>query len=88
MSGGEVAAGVQVKGLPFETIANGHGPMLRFNMKELVADYGKWSKKMGSAQASIAVLYSDNYGYCDRLSQTLAHGITKAEVATEMVDMV
>ena len=81
-------AAAQVKDLPYETIANGHGPMLRFNMKELVGDYRKWSAKMGKAPACITVLYSDNYGYCDRLSQTLAHGITKAEVLTEMVDMV
>jgi hypothetical protein len=79
---------VQVKDLPYETIANGHGPMLKFNMAELVEDYRSWSAKIGKSPACISVLYSDNYGYCDRLSQTLAHGITKADVATEMVDMV
>lgn len=35
----------------------------------------------------IAVLYSAEYGYSDRLSQTLAKGVTKAGVPTEMVDM-
>lgn len=79
---------MQVNDIPYETIANGHGPMLRFNMKELVGDYRKWSAKMGKSPACITVLYTDNYGYCDRLSQTLAHGITKAEVVTEMIDMV
>ena len=42
---------------------------------------------MGKSDTSVAVLYCDNYGYCDRLSQTLARGITKAGVATEMVDL-
>jgi flavorubredoxin len=79
---------IQVKDLPYETIANGHGPMLKFNMAELVEDYRSWSAKIGKSPACISVLYSDNYGFCDRLSQTLAHGITKADVATEMVDMV
>ena len=42
---------------------------------------------MGKAPASIAVLYSSDYGYSDRLSQTMARGIMKANVATEMVDV-
>jgi len=33
------------------------------------------------------VLYSADYGYSDRLSQSLAKGITKAGVKTEMVDV-
>jgi flavorubredoxin len=33
------------------------------------------------------VLYTSDYGYSDRLSQTLAKGITKAGVKTEMVDV-
>lgn len=35
----------------------------------------------------MAVLYSADYGYSDRLSQSLAKGITKAGVKTEMVDV-
>jgi len=42
---------------------------------------------VGKAAASVAVLYSSDYGFSDRLSQTLAKGITKAGVATEMVDL-
>ena len=41
---------------------------------------------MGKAAATVTVLYSSEYGYGDRLSQTLARGITKAGVATEMID--
>ena len=36
---------------------------------------------------SVAVLYCSDYGFSDRLSQTLAKGITKAGVQTEMVDV-
>jgi flavorubredoxin len=35
----------------------------------------------------VAVLYTSDYGFSDRLSQTLAKGITKAGVKTEMVDV-
>lgn len=41
---------------------------------------------MGKAAATVTVLYSSEYGFGDRLSQTLARGITKAGVATEMID--
>ncbi len=42
---------------------------------------------MGKSAASVAVLYSSDYGYSDRLSQTLARGITKTDTAVEMVDV-
>lgn len=42
---------------------------------------------MGKATASVAVLYASDYGFSDRLSQTLARGITKAGVATDMLDL-
>jgi hypothetical protein len=48
---------------------------------ELVGDYGSWSAAMSKAGTSVAVLYSSEYGFSDRLSQTLARGVTKAGVA-------
>ncbi|PSC76929.1 diflavin flavo A [Micractinium conductrix] len=77
----------KVKDLPYEIIANGHGPLLRYNVPELVGRYDKWSKAIAAAPASVMVLYAADYGFSDRLSQTLAHGITKAGVATEMADV-
>ena len=52
-----------------------------------VRRYKTWSEAVTKSATSVAVLYVDAYGYCDRLSQTLARGITKANVATEMVDL-
>lgn len=52
-----------------------------------IGRYQSWSEAVGKATASVAVLYSSDYGYSDRLSQTLARGITKAGAATEMVDV-
>lgn len=57
------------------------------NMQSCWCRYKSWSEAVGKATASVAVLYSSDYGYSDRLSQTLARGITKAGVATEMVDV-
>jgi flavorubredoxin/flavin reductase (DIM6/NTAB) family NADH-FMN oxidoreductase RutF len=78
----------KIKDLPVTMIANGHGPMLRFNVTELVSRYQTWSEAVGKAPTSVAIIYSAEYGYSDRLSQTLARGITKVDgVATEMVDL-
>ncbi|KAL0042263.1 hypothetical protein WJX77_007828 [Trebouxia sp. C0004] len=77
----------RTKDMDYSTIAVGHGPLLRYNLSELVGRYQSWSEAVGKATASVAVLYSSDYGYSDRLSQTLARGITKAGAATEMVDV-
>lgn len=77
----------RTKAMDYSTIAVGHGPLLRYNLSELVGRYQSWSEAVGKATASVAVLYSSDYGYSDRLSQTLARGITKAGAATEMVDV-
>lgn len=73
--------------LPFDIVCNGHGPLLKYNVADLVGKYQTWSAAAGKAATSVAVLYCSDYGYSDRLSQTLAKGITKADVATEMVDL-
>ncbi|CAG9467029.1 unnamed protein product [Pedinophyceae sp. YPF-701] len=69
------------------TVANGHGPMLHYNLTELMDKYKSWSEEAGSATASVCVLYAAEYGHGDRLSQTLARGITKAGCAVEMADV-
>lgn len=69
------------------TIATGHGPLLRHNVVELTARYKKWSQEQAKAETTVAVFYFSDYGYSDRLSQAIAHGITKTGVAVEMMDM-
>ena len=69
------------------TVANGHGPLLRHNLNELLTRYRDWSQAQTKAEKNVAVLYISDYGYSDRLSQAIAHGITKTGVAVEMVDL-
>ncbi len=69
------------------TIATGHGPLLRHNVVELTARYKKWSQEQAKAETTVGVFYFSDYGYSDRLSQAIAHGITKTGVAVEMMDM-
>eukprot|EP00898_Chlorokybus_atmophyticus_P006844 jgi/Chlat1/7160/Chrsp57S06825 len=77
----------KVKDMEFTTIATGHGPLLRYNVQELVGRYKTWSEGVSKGEASVAVLYTTDYGYSDRLSQALARGITKANAAVEMADL-
>ncbi|MGB5632474.1 MAG: diflavin flavoprotein [Waterburya sp.] len=68
-------------------VANGHGPLLRHNLQELLDRYRIWSQAQTKAENSVAVFYISDYGYSDRLSQAIAKGITKTGVEVEMVDM-
>ncbi|MBD1808910.1 flavin reductase [Microcoleus sp. FACHB-SPT15] len=68
-------------------VANGHGPLLRHNVEELVSRYRRWSQAQTKAETSVVVFYASDYGYSDRLSQALARGITKTGVGVEMMDL-
>ncbi|MEM9506826.1 MAG: diflavin flavoprotein [Cyanobacteria bacterium P01_E01_bin.35] len=68
-------------------VANGHGPLLRHNLQELLERYRNWSKAQTKAEKSVALFYVADYGYSDRLSQAIAKGITKTGVEVEMVDL-
>ncbi len=69
------------------TVATGHGPLLRYNVVELTGRYKKWSQAQTKAETTVAVFYTSDYGFSDRLSQAIAHGITKTGVAVEMMDL-
>ncbi len=68
-------------------VANGHGPLLRHNTHELIERYRTWSQEQTKGETVVAVFYTSGYGDSDRLSQALAHGITKTGVAVEMMDL-
>ena len=68
-------------------VANGHGPVLRHNLQELLDRYRTWSKAQTKTGKNVAVFYVADYGFSDRLSQAIAKGITKTGVEVEMVDL-
>lgn len=77
----------KTKDMEFTTICNGHGPLIRYNLPELVGNYQDWSAKANKATNSVVVMYTSDYGFSDRLSQALARGLTKTGVAVEMLDL-
>ena len=69
------------------TVATGHGPLLHHNVDELTGRYRTWSQTKAKAETTVAVFYFSDYGYSDRLSQSIASGITKTDVNVEMIDL-
>jgi flavorubredoxin/flavin reductase (DIM6/NTAB) family NADH-FMN oxidoreductase RutF len=69
------------------TIAVGHGPLLRHHLSLWLDDYRSWSSERSTSEAYAAVCYVSQYGFCDRLSQALARGIQKAGAAVQLVDL-
>jgi len=69
------------------TIATGHGPLLHYNVTELIDCYRQWSQEQSLAETTVAVFYVSDSGFSDQLSQAIAHGITKTGVAVEMMDL-
>ena len=70
-----------------QMIATGHGPLLRHNISELVDRYRTWSKEQTKGQTTVVVFYASDYGYGDELAHAIAQGITKTEVAVELIDL-
>jgi flavorubredoxin/flavin reductase (DIM6/NTAB) family NADH-FMN oxidoreductase RutF len=70
-----------------QMIATGHGPLLRYNISELVDRYRTWSKEQTKGQTTVVVFYASDYGYGDELAHAIAQGITKTEVAVELIDL-
>ncbi len=68
-------------------VANGHGPILKHNVQELLNRYQKWSNEQAKGEKTVAVFYISDYGYSDRLSQAIAKGITKTGITVEMIDL-
>ncbi|MEM7552681.1 MAG: diflavin flavoprotein [Cyanobacteria bacterium P01_A01_bin.84] len=72
--------------LELETIATGHGPLLKHHLTELVDRYQQWSLAQTKTETWVALFYSEDYGYSDHLARAIAHGITKTGVAVELID--
>ncbi|WP_019505596.1 diflavin flavoprotein [Pleurocapsa sp. PCC 7319] len=72
--------------LELDTIATGHGPLLKYHRAELVDRYQQWSQAQTKTETFVALFYAEDYGYSEELARVIAHGISKTEVAIELVD--
>ncbi|MCH4904542.1 MBL fold metallo-hydrolase [Cylindrospermopsis raciborskii CHAB3438] len=68
-------------------IATGHGPLLYHNVEELTGRYRTWSQSQTKAESVVGIFYLSEYGYSDRLAQSIANGVMKTGLGVEMVDL-
>lgn len=67
---------------PAKTYAPGHGPVIRYNRRELFNNYRDWADKQ-KKDISVALIYASAYGNTAVVAQAIAHGISKAGVMVE-----
>eukprot|EP00240_Pyramimonas_obovata_P003169 CAMPEP_0118924030 /NCGR_PEP_ID=MMETSP1169-20130426/2340_1 /TAXON_ID=36882 /ORGANISM="Pyramimonas obovata, Strain CCMP722" /LENGTH=646 /DNA_ID=CAMNT_0006865109 /DNA_START=70 /DNA_END=2010 /DNA_ORIENTATION=+ len=74
--------------LTIDTIANGHGPLLRTHAPALMEKYQEWSDAaLAKAPASCAIFYTAGYGFSEVLAKELERGVTKTGVEVELLDL-
>jgi flavorubredoxin/flavin reductase (DIM6/NTAB) family NADH-FMN oxidoreductase RutF len=82
-----LAALKRMEPLTIETIATGHGPLLKYHRQDWVNRYREWSAAQASTEPIVTVFYSEGYGYSYHLAQQIANGIAKTGVEVEIVDL-
>ncbi len=82
-----LAAIKRMKPLTIQTIATGHGPLLRHHLTDWVERYREWSETQASTGPIVTLFYAADYGYSYHLAQRIALGIAKTGVETELIDL-
>ncbi|TVQ52123.1 MAG: flavin oxidoreductase [Spirulina sp. DLM2.Bin59] len=66
--------------------APGHGPLIRYGLRELVQSYHTWLTEQKNKANRVALIYASAYGNTATVAQAIARGITKAGVAVEAIN--
>jgi flavorubredoxin/flavin reductase (DIM6/NTAB) family NADH-FMN oxidoreductase RutF len=77
----------RIEKLELGTIATGHGPLLQNHIPDWVERYQSWSQEQAKTDTLVALFYVEDYGFGDRVARAIAQGITRTEVAVELVDL-
>ncbi|MEL7316695.1 MAG: MBL fold metallo-hydrolase, partial [Cyanobacteria bacterium J06559_3] len=70
-----------------DLVATGHGPLLKHNQEDWINRYRIWSEAQSKAAPFVALLYTADYGYGDRIAQAIAQGIRKTGTDVELLDV-
>ncbi|NMF83991.1 diflavin flavoprotein [Nodosilinea sp. P-1105] len=81
-----LAALDRLEAIPFQVLAPGHGPVVRYSARELFHSYRQWSQAQTAQDLSVALIYASAYGNTATIAQALARGITKSGVAVEAIN--
>ena len=68
-------------------IAVGHGPLLKYHLNTWLCNYENWSKERNKSGTYVGLCYISQHGFCDQLSQAISHGIGKADVQVQLIDL-
>ncbi|MDJ0728456.1 MAG: diflavin flavoprotein [Crocosphaera sp.] len=71
---------------PAKIYGTGHGPLVRYGLKELTTSYQQWLEAQKDKTLSVALIYASAYGNTATLAQAIASGITKAAVRVESIN--
>lgn len=82
-----LAALKRIENLEINTVATGHGPLLRHHISDWFENYKTWSLAKAKTEILVALFYAEDYGYGEHLVHTLGHGCTKTGVAVELIDI-
>ena len=77
----------RIKKLEIETVAPGHGPLLKHSISEWLGRYQDWSTEKTKKETLVALFYTEDYGYSEELVRAVAHGSDKTDVVVELVDI-
>jgi flavorubredoxin/flavin reductase (DIM6/NTAB) family NADH-FMN oxidoreductase RutF len=82
-----LAAIKRMEPLTIDTIATGHGPLLKHHRAAWVECYREWSAAQASTEPIVSVFYTEDYGYSHHLAQKISLGIAKTGVEVELIDL-
>ncbi|MCJ8279573.1 MAG: diflavin flavoprotein, partial [Rivularia sp. ALOHA_DT_140] len=77
----------RIQKLEIETVATGHGPLLKHSISEWIGRYQDWSSEKTKKETLVALFYAEDYGYSEELVRAVAHGSDKTDVVVELVDI-
>lgn len=76
----------KIKTLDINTIATGHGPLLKHFLSHWVNSYQQWSEEQTKTETYTAIFYNSDYGHSEDIARSIALGIEKTGVGVELVE--
>lgn len=72
--------------LPATCYAPAHGPVVRYSLSRLLADYRQWCQQQTTQDVRVALLYASAYGNTATIASAIAQGLIQAQAAVELVN--
>ncbi len=65
----------KIENLEFDTILNGHGPILRKDIHKNIELYKKWSQPVKNDKPLVIIPYVSAYGYTKKMAEKIKEGV-------------